>query len=47
MHCNNWPHEIFCDLLVVTTVDLFQKVILTQSHIYIQIYDVNPTGEQK
>ena len=33
--------------MTVTAVELFQKVVLTQSHICIQLYDANATGEQK
>ena len=33
--------------MAVTAVQLFQKIVLTQSHIIIQIYDANATVEQK
>ena len=34
-------------LMAVTAVELFQKIVLTQSHICTQLYDRNATGEQK
>ena len=51
MHYNNWPHEICyiinIGLLAVTAVELFQKIVLTQSHICTQLYGRNGIGEQK
>ena len=37
----------FIGLIAVTAVDLYQKIVLTQLHIYIQLYNANATSEQK
>ena len=37
----------FIGLIAVTAVELYQKIVLTQSDIYIQLYNANATGEQK
>ena len=37
----------FISFIAVTAGELFQKIVLTQSHICIQIYNANATGEQK
>ena len=35
----------FIGFMAVTGVELFQKIVLTQSHICIQIYDANATAK--
>ena len=37
----------FIGFMAVTAVYLFQKIVLAQSHIFIQLYDANATVEQK
>ena len=37
----------FIGSIAFTAVELYQKIVLTQSHIYIQLYNANATGAQK